>query len=471
MTGERRPPPWLPWVLCWPHVGVCSSIVGSLAWLLIDRDPVASVLGGVVRAWPVLGFAGPLVGALIAARLPANAVRLAVVRVGLALRGADAAATGSVRSRRGGPVARWVLVGGFVSWRRSASLVFVFLLFPTGRLPSRRWRWLARAAVLAHVPDPAAAVPLVREHADLDGRPAPGRSRGRRPGARLALLSVGATAMFVCVVLAAMASMLVRFRRAGPVERQQLTWFLLAAALAPRRRARRTCWRAAAGPGRGRSSTRTDLRAAPGRGRDRGAAVPALRDRPDREPDGVLRAADRGADRPLSPRGGAAAAAAGATDRQFLAGRGGVDPGGGGGVQPRPAATAGRGGPTVRPGPLRRGPGGATRSPRGCAPRSTWTRSPRACATPSSPRSLPAGWPSGSARPPGTGGPSGEARGGSPAGGSLGAVRCLAGPAGLSATCFRWLIRERGAPTPSTSTGRTGRSRRSGSPASRSSVP
>jgi hypothetical protein len=46
-----------------------------------------------------------------------------------------------------------------------------------------------------------------------------------------AVLQGGITAMFVLVVLAA-ASLLLRFRRAGPVERQQLKWFVLAAALA-----------------------------------------------------------------------------------------------------------------------------------------------------------------------------------------------------------------------------------------------
>jgi len=62
-------------------------------------------------------------------------------------------------------------------------------------------------------------------------RPAPWAVGGRAGRMLAALLQITVTAMFLLVVLAA-ASLLVRFRRGGPVERQQLKWFVLAAAVA-----------------------------------------------------------------------------------------------------------------------------------------------------------------------------------------------------------------------------------------------
>jgi hypothetical protein len=111
-----------------------------------------------------------------------------------------------------------------------ACLGFVLLLTPTGSLPSPRWRWWARVA---------AATPMVLLLVVLV---APGRFDPRYLvvggpvdfrafGGLLLVANQLALAGTVLAVVVAAGSLVVRFRRALGVERQQLRWVALAAAL------------------------------------------------------------------------------------------------------------------------------------------------------------------------------------------------------------------------------------------------
>jgi hypothetical protein len=214
-----------PWVLCAVTLGM---LVASnwLRWVARDAGQIMEVdwLDGLIGA---LGFVGiPVVGALIASRLPANPYGWLWCATGLAFAISDIA-TPLVRAVGAPSWVAWIGVGwGFVVLL--VLLVFMFLLFPTGRLPTRGWRWLARAAVTAGVlltlavpffPDPedsSAASPwaLHGEASRYVGQVAEGFLYG----------------LFV-LVLVAMSSLVVRFRGAGPVERRQLTWFMYVAIL------------------------------------------------------------------------------------------------------------------------------------------------------------------------------------------------------------------------------------------------
>jgi hypothetical protein len=217
--GVRRA---LPWLLCTLSLAL-FLVANWVRWILRDDTPDDHVewLEGIIGA---LGFAGiPVVGALIAARLPANPYGWVWCAAGLAY--ASSEATGSlVRLLDGSVQANWLLEAwGFVSF--IGLLVFVFLLFPSGRLPGSRWRWPARAAVTGTVLL-LLLVPFMTDPAD----PAQ-TGPWALPG--VAGQYVGRAALVVLygmfgLVLLAMASLLVRFRRAGPVERRQLTWFLYA---------------------------------------------------------------------------------------------------------------------------------------------------------------------------------------------------------------------------------------------------
>jgi hypothetical protein len=110
--------------------------------------------------------------------------------------------------------------------------VFALLLFPTGRLPSARWRpvalrgtfGVAATAVLSAVQP---TLRLQNEPYTIDNPVgiswAPDPEHGPLGSGLLTLL-------IVCMV-AAVVSVVLRFRRSRGVERQQLKWFTFAAAL------------------------------------------------------------------------------------------------------------------------------------------------------------------------------------------------------------------------------------------------
>ena len=114
-----------------------------LRWLLrVEGSPEqADWLTSLVEA---IGFAGiPVVGALIASRLPANPYGWIWCMTGLVY-GLAGVARPVVLLVDGPLWVAWTLeVWSFVTLL--GLFAFVFLLFPTGRLPSRGWRWLARA--------------------------------------------------------------------------------------------------------------------------------------------------------------------------------------------------------------------------------------------------------------------------------------------------------------------------------------
>ncbi|MFF5204844.1 histidine kinase [Streptosporangium sp. NPDC000396] len=111
----------------------------------------------------------------------------------------------------GAPKALWVIVGQ--SWVVAALLLGVLLplLYPTGRLPSPRWRPLVVFAVLALVLDGLRSLLTV-----LEVWPPVAASTEI-----LHQLSAGAMGL-------AFLSLAVRFHRAGPAERRQILWPLLA---------------------------------------------------------------------------------------------------------------------------------------------------------------------------------------------------------------------------------------------------
>jgi hypothetical protein len=101
-------------------------------------------------------------------------------------------------------------------------LSFVLLLFPTGRLPSRRWRPVAWACAVC-------VTVLCLQQAVMPG---PLEASGQPnplgiDSARIALEWIYGlvTLCFVVLMLLCAGSVVVRFRQAGGVERQQLKWF------------------------------------------------------------------------------------------------------------------------------------------------------------------------------------------------------------------------------------------------------
>jgi hypothetical protein len=122
-------------------------------------------------------------------------------------------------------VTSWLGILGF-----APVVTFLLLLFPDGRLPSRRWRpvgWLAVAAIItigsgtAFTPGPLVDKSEIRNPLGL----------ALLAGSLLEEGGVGWLLLPASVVLSA-SSMVVRFRRATGEERQQIKWFALAATFA-----------------------------------------------------------------------------------------------------------------------------------------------------------------------------------------------------------------------------------------------
>ncbi|HEU4398247.1 MAG TPA: hypothetical protein VFU54_10490, partial [Actinomycetota bacterium] len=185
----------------------------------------------------VLAFAAFMaVGAVIVAHRPGNAVGWVFSAIGL-LTATGVLATeyaGYVSRTRPGSPPGVVLAAWYTSWwwypTLALVLVFTPLLFPTGRLLSTRWRpvLVVTAAATAAIITLSAVQPTlqdedhpVRNPIGLAGVPDP------EEGA----LGVVLFGLLLLCSVAAVISVVLRFRRSRGVERQQLKWFTYAAAL------------------------------------------------------------------------------------------------------------------------------------------------------------------------------------------------------------------------------------------------
>ena len=186
----------------------------------------------------VVGFgAFAAVGALVVAKRPNNPIGwiLAAVALMVAVFPAGDSYAAYVMSTRGRPDVLAVLGAWAQSWYwyLLISLVVIYLpmLFPDGRLLSRRWLWVAVPPGIATL----ATVVLGGLTDTLSGQNVDYRIEnpigieGLAPveelpvfGALGVLLGVG--------VLGAITSVAVRYRRSRGIERQQMKWFLYPAA-------------------------------------------------------------------------------------------------------------------------------------------------------------------------------------------------------------------------------------------------
>jgi signal transduction histidine kinase len=113
----------------------------------------------------------------------------------------------------------WVPVTGAVG-------IHVFLLFPTGHLPSPRWRWVLWAGTLGIVVFGAG---LLFGY-DVEELGVRNPFFDIPPAIVDSLINVGSN-LYLAGVLGAAASLVVRFRRSRGDERQQIKWFAGAAAI------------------------------------------------------------------------------------------------------------------------------------------------------------------------------------------------------------------------------------------------
>ena len=216
---------------------VAAYVVGMAAIVLLERR---TGLGSENPVEDLVIFGGfgmfAVVGALLVAKRPGNPIgwflSASSLVVGVAALETYAA---YVMTTRGRP--DWLAVVG--AWANSwywfmfiaLAIVYLPLYFPDGRLPSRRWRPVAViVGIGALVLIVLGMLADTLRGQDVDYRiENPIGIEGLVPVEELPVFGVLSVPLVVGCV-AAVAAVVVRFRRSGGVERQQMKWFLYAAA-------------------------------------------------------------------------------------------------------------------------------------------------------------------------------------------------------------------------------------------------
>jgi MFS family permease len=228
MSG--RAAAWLAWSLVVLSVVL---LVGGISFALMARSSVPDPYDGLVTL-SVLALAFSVVGAIIASRQSRNAIGWIFggvgVTIGLSSFAGDYAgfwlASGFGRGVLG-ETAAW-----FSSWSWTLLVylptTFLLLLFPDGRLPSPRWRPVAWCAALGLIgflagytlePGPLEDFPRIMNPYGVDSL-------------MLEVIAVAGAILASASMVASATSLIVRMRRAGRAQRQQIKWLAYGGALA-----------------------------------------------------------------------------------------------------------------------------------------------------------------------------------------------------------------------------------------------
>ena len=221
---------WLAWSVC--ALSLALTALSFLLFILtLFRSGVPIYLYWAENTLLAVGYS--TVGAVVASRRPENPVGWLLCAIGLlwgAIYLSAEYATYTLlaipaASLPGSDAAAWIY-----SWLWVPGLGFIVLLgllFPTGRLPSRRWRpfaWLSVASILvgsvmaAFSPGPInVGLEPIRNPLGIESLPT---------------IYEPLQALMLSLVFVAAASLLVRLPRARGVERQQIKWITYVAAVA-----------------------------------------------------------------------------------------------------------------------------------------------------------------------------------------------------------------------------------------------
>jgi hypothetical protein len=232
---STRSAAWLAWSLAGLSVAMFLATVPLFVLARSAPVPSGSNAGRTVIdllvSVPFLAY--PLVGALVASRRPRNPIGWICLAFGLLwmLLGLfdyygvyGLAKPDTVPF----PVVSYALVDWL--WLPTVGLlaIYLLLLFPDGRLPSRRWRplaWLSGAVIVllgidsVLAPGPLTELEGVRNPFGLEGAP-------WLVDAQIVLLL-----LFVACILASAVSLILRYRRSGGEIREQIKWIALAGSL------------------------------------------------------------------------------------------------------------------------------------------------------------------------------------------------------------------------------------------------
>lgn len=207
MASARPRLPWL--LLC-----ITLVLVPTMLVLSLGEEPLFDTL-----AYGAIAVAFATTGALVATRQPANPIGWIFCGHGVWTGGVELWESFAYHSLPTGDAGSWLIGWSWIVY--GAAYAVIFLLFPTGRLLTPRWRWvlwLMGAALVLAIPGQAfspdnADNPYVIESPIL--------STGFALGMVLLLTAI----------VTALVSLGLRYRRSQGIERLQLRQFLYAGAV------------------------------------------------------------------------------------------------------------------------------------------------------------------------------------------------------------------------------------------------
>ena len=223
---------------------ILALLTGALVVGILAVSLAPNTAPPEVPAWGFIGVASlilivtlPGIGWLVASRRPENRIGWMLLAVGffLAFGGFSVAYAehGLVTDPGSLPLADLMSWLKLMTWQPGfVLLILLLLVFPDGRLPSRRWApiiWIAGIALVVMVVPEAIAFWRYRGPLLI---PFNAATPASDPAPAIAGLLQG-VGLLLCLVVATAgaAAVIVRFRRSAGAEHQQIKWFASAAAV------------------------------------------------------------------------------------------------------------------------------------------------------------------------------------------------------------------------------------------------
>ena len=232
---SSRATSWLAWSLA--ALSVVMFVGSAALWVLAHSTHVPRSLDADLTTGSLLGQAlflvFPLVGALIASRRPENPIGWLCLVDGLLWTTTDMLDYYSVYGMASpGSVPFPVGLAGVNHWLWVPTVgllgTYVFLLFPDGRLPSRRWRPLAW---LSGVVIASGSLGLMLSPGPLDMPRGIRNPFGLEAAPWVAVAAYATLPLLPLCMLASALSLVMRYRRSRGDVRQQIKWIAFAATL------------------------------------------------------------------------------------------------------------------------------------------------------------------------------------------------------------------------------------------------
>jgi hypothetical protein len=230
---------WLAWSLAGLSVALYAAAFVLVLLTLSLTSPakgtsaagwgVSHGIGEFLLYLPFLAF--PVVGALIGSKRPGNPIGWICLIAGLFwMSSAQEDASNAYELARTGEAASSVTLDALTQgiWALPVGLlgIYMILLFPDGRLPSRRWRPFAffAGAVIVLIP-----IAFVFDPVPLEGHPGLRNPFGLEQYPWLEIVTTLIALLLPLCILTSAASLVLRYRRSGAEMREQIKWLAFAA--------------------------------------------------------------------------------------------------------------------------------------------------------------------------------------------------------------------------------------------------